>query len=97
MKHSLRLLFNFLFVLLIFTTCSKDESTPIVQYSVSVQVTPVEGGSVSPSSGMYNEGESISFLATPSAEYNFKNWSGGASGTNNPTTVVMTSNNKIKY
>lgn len=92
MRQSLRLLFNFLFILLIFSTCSKDDP---IQYSITVQITPAEGGTVSPSSGMYNEGESISLLATPSAEYLFKNWSGGASGTTNPTTVVMTSNKSV--
>lgn len=80
-------------LIFLFVACSEDD--PIIQYSISVQVTPVEGGSVSPSSGMFNEGESISLLATPSAEYIFKKWSGEESGTSNPKTVVMKSNVSI--
>jgi hypothetical protein len=80
-----------LLVIFLFITCSKDDST-VVQYSLSVEVTPVEGGSVSPYSGTFDEGETITLLATPSAEYIFKNWSGGASGTSNPTTTIMNSN-----
>lgn len=81
-------------VVSLFITCSKDDNT-VVQYSLSVEVNPIEGGSVSPSSGKYDEGEVITLLATPSAEYIFKNWSGGASGTSNPTTTIINSDKAI--
>ena len=85
---------SLLLVLTLFITCSKDDNT-VVQYSLSVEVNPVEGGSVSPSSGKYDDGETITLLATPSLEYVFKNWSGGASGTSNPTTTIMNSNKAV--
>jgi hypothetical protein len=90
MKRVFYLLF---FTLFLFVTCSKDD--PIIQYSLTVEVTPSEGGSISNSSGKYDDGETISLLATPSPEYVFKNWSVGASGTNNPITIVMNSNKNI--
>lgn len=55
----------------------------------------MEGGSVSPSSGKFEDGETVTLLATPSAEYVFKNWSGGVSGTGNPTTTIMNSSKTV--
>lgn len=78
----------------VFIGCSKDETT-IAQHSLSVEVSPMEGGSVSPTSGKFDDGETVTLLATPSAEYVFKNWSGGASGTSNPTTTIMDSHKTV--
>lgn len=79
--------------------CSKDDSIvqedPIVQYKLTTDVTPALSGSVSPSSGTYNMGTEISLTATPASEYVFKNWSNGASGTENPLSVIMNSNKNI--
>jgi Leucine-rich repeat (LRR) protein len=52
-------------------------------------VNPPEGGTISPSSGTFDEGEEITFTATAADEYVFKNWSDDASGDENPMTVVM--------
>ena len=82
-----------LFVATLFISCSKDN--PIIQYSISIQVSPAEGGSVSPTSGKYDDGETVTLVATPSAEYIFKNWSEEASGTSNPTTIIMNSNKAV--
>lgn len=93
MKKLNQLILSLFFIFFLFVTCSKDD--PIIQYSLTIEVTPSQGGSVSNSSGIYDTGETISLLATPSPEYVFKNWSGGASGTNNPITIVMNSNKNI--
>ena len=96
MYRLLRSLILVLLVLPLLTTCSKsDDSIPIAQYSISVQISPKEGGFVVPSSVKSNEGENISILASPSTNYLFKNWSGDISGTMNPTTVLMNSDKSI--
>ncbi|MBO7132715.1 MAG: fibronectin type III domain-containing protein, partial [Bacteroidales bacterium] len=57
------------------------------------------GGTVSPTSGSYAQGETVSITATPSAPYNFSGWTVSGSGaslsstTANPTTFTMGSAN----
>ena len=81
MKH----VFLALGVVFLFATCKKD----IPQKQLSVVVTPDVGGSVTPNSGSYAMGSTVKVLATPAAEYIFKEWSGGYSGTTNPANIVM--------
>ena len=69
----------------IFTTCKKD----IPQKQLTVNVSPGIGGSVSPSTGTYAMGSSVTITASPSAEYIFKEWSGGYTGTTNPANIIM--------
>ena len=76
-----------LLTLLALTTCESDDP---IQFKLSTQVNPPEGGTISPSSGTFDEGEEITLKATPSDEYVFKNWSDDASGNENPMTAVMT-------
>ncbi len=76
-----------LLTLLTLTTCESDDP---IQFKLSTQVNPPEGGTISPSSGTFDEGEEITFTATPSEEYVFKNWSDDASGDENPMKAVMT-------
>ncbi|MBK9315806.1 MAG: Ig-like domain repeat protein [Acidobacteria bacterium] len=51
------------------------------------------GGTVSPASGWFNSGQSVTITATPNSGSNFTGWtgtgSGSITGTSNPTTVVM--------
>ncbi|MFM6995112.1 MAG: InlB B-repeat-containing protein [Sediminibacterium sp.] len=72
-------------VILLFASCKKD----IPQKQLTVNVTPGVGGSVTPKSGTYAMGSNVVLLATPSAEYIFKEWTGEYSGTTNPANVVM--------
>jgi len=80
--------------LLSLISCTKTD-TPVSQKQLTVKVTPEIGGSVTPSSGTYNMGSSVNLLATPSAEFIFKEWSGGFSGTTNPSNVVMDADKTI--
>ena len=64
-------------------------------YTLTTQVTPTGAGSVTPSSGTYDEGESVTIAATPSANYNFKKWTGTGSGTANPLTFKIISNTTV--
>ncbi len=72
-------------ILFLFASCKKE--TP--QKQLTVNVTPQVGGSVAPSNGAYAMGSTVKLTATPSADYIFKEWTGGLSGTTNPTTVIM--------
>ncbi len=75
----------------LFTTCKKD----IPQKQLTVNVSPGIGGSVSPSTGTYAMGSSVTITASPSAEYIFKEWSGGYTGTTNPAKIIMDADKTI--
>ena len=58
--------------------------------------TSVNGqGSVSPSSGTYDDGESVTITAIPASGWSFDHWGGDLSGTNATTSIVMNSNKSI--
>ena len=80
------LFLSFLFVI----SCSKD---PII-YTLTTSANPAEGGTVSPSTQQYDEGETATITATPSSEYVFQSWS-GATGSTNSTSVVMNSDKSV--
>lgn len=84
----------YLFILS-FLLISCEEEVPPVTYTLTTQVTPTGAGTVNPSSGTYDEGESVTISATPSANYNFKQWTGTGSGTANPLTFKIISNTTV--
>ncbi|NLW31169.1 MAG: hypothetical protein GXY77_06910 [Fibrobacter sp.] len=58
--------------------------------------TSVEGeGTVSPESGSYVEGSEVELTATPADGWVFDHWSGGLSGSENPSTVTMDSDKNV--
>ncbi len=67
------------------------------QYTVTVSASPLGAGTVtkSPDKPAYSAGESVTLTATPAAGNLFTSWSGGASGSVNPLTVVVNSNLNI--
>ena len=80
--------------LLMYSCSSEEESTlppEPVKYTLTTAVNPTEGGTITPSSGEYIEGTSVDITATPSAKYDFSDWS-GATGSSNKITIVMNSN-----
>lgn len=46
-------------------------------------------GGVTPGSGSYDAGATVSITATPSPYFRFERWEGDAAGTNNPLVLVM--------
>ncbi len=66
-------------------SCTKE----IIQQKLSVSVSPINSGSVTPPSNSYEKGQSLQMLATPAGEYIFKEWEGDLRGTSNPSTLVM--------
>ena len=89
---------SLLLTLLVFViSCSKEEPTPPppTKYNVSISLNPTEGGTVSPSGGQFNEGQTVSFTVTPSEYYIFKNWSGSDTSSNNPLSITINSNKTL--
>ncbi|MEH0153121.1 T9SS type A sorting domain-containing protein [Limibacter armeniacum] len=65
----------------------------IPQYTLSV--TSSGQGSVSPSSGTFDDGTGVTLTATAASGWSFSSWSGDASGASNPLTITMSSNKSI--
>ncbi|MFG6686059.1 T9SS type A sorting domain-containing protein [Mariniflexile sp. HNIBRBA6329] len=63
-----------------------------VYYSLIVNAI---NGLVSPSNGSYLEGSNISLHATPNAGYEFSHWSGDATGSDNPLSLLMNGNKVV--
>ena len=72
-------------------SCTKE----IIQHKLSVSVTPINGGTVSPPSNSYEKGQTIQLLATPSGEYVFKDWKGDLTGNVNPSSLTMNTDKSI--
>ena len=70
--------------------------TPGTNVTLIVSVNQSKWGRVSPTNGSYLSGSSAQVTATPSNYFRFSNWTGGASGTNNPVTVLMNSNKTLQ-
>lgn len=64
-------------------------------YTLTTSVSPAGKGTVSPSSGTYVAGTSVTLTATAASGYNFSSWSGTDNNAINPTTVTMTSNKSV--
>jgi uncharacterized repeat protein (TIGR02543 family) len=64
--------------------------TFIKTYNLTVSADPAEGGAVSPGSGNYDDGTSITLTAIPASGYLFDHWSGDVSG--NVTSITLTIN-----
>ena len=83
-----KLLYYFLVLFLV--SCSKD---PIL-YALTTSVNPLEGGTLTPTTTQFEEGETVVLNATPSAEYTFFAWS-GVSGSSASTSIVMDSDKSV--
>jgi len=67
-------------------------------YTLTLNYNNTQGGaSASPSAigNIYNAGAFVQLYASASSGYHFTGWSGNASGTNNPTTIVMNGNESV--
>ena len=83
---------------LTFVGCDMDgDNDGETGYKLTVNVSPANGGTVSrnPNTASYDEGTSIEVTATASSGLTFTGWSGAATGTDNPVTVVMDSDKTL--
>ncbi|MDI6791578.1 MAG: fibronectin type III domain-containing protein [bacterium] len=59
------------------------------EYYLTTAVNPPGGGTVTPSSGWYESGQSVTLTAVPAPGYTFSGWSGDLSGITNPANLTM--------
>jgi uncharacterized protein (TIGR02145 family)/uncharacterized repeat protein (TIGR02543 family) len=66
-------------------------------YTLTINANPSNGGtfSRSPDQANYNYGTNVTVTATPNPGYTFTGWSGAASETANPVTIVMDDNKTL--
>lgn len=87
--------FTLLLILATITLSScTTENTP--SYQLTTSAVPTEGGTVSPPSGEYGEGEEVQIQATANENWLFDGWEGGQTGSQNPVTVTMNSDKDIR-
>ena len=68
------------------STASQTTTTTVTQYSLTV--TAGAGGSVSTSGGTYDDGASVSIIATPNDGYEFSGWNGSDSSSSTITITI---------
>ena len=64
-------------------------------YTLTTSVSPTGGGSVSPSSGTYDEGTEVILTAIPASGYLFDHWSGDVSGNITSITITMDADKSV--
>jgi hypothetical protein len=92
MKNIIKLSLS-IFLIITINSCSKDKDIPT--YKLTTIVNPISGGSISPATGTFQSGETVSLTATPATNFEFKNWTGDATGTDNPVVITMSSDKTV--
>lgn len=77
-------------ITLIFISCG-TETTPTYTLTTSEN----GEGTVTPSSGVYEDGESVTITSSPNEGWVFSSWEGDWSSTDNPTSITMNSDKNI--
>ena len=102
MKQFKHLLFiSILCSLVLFTNCGEEDAAAIAdelenaEYTLTVEVSPTEGGAVSYQSGPFLVGTKVTLTATANTNYAFKEWTGAFNGTTNPMELIMNANNTV--
>ena len=101
-----------IFIILIFTSCSKEsgrglfdleQTNPIneepgggVVQEFTLSVSSERGGSVNTPGGTYEEGTEITLIASSDPEYVFSFWSGTTVSSENPLVLTILSDEEIK-
>jgi len=67
----------------------------IKTYMLSATCSPSNGGTISPSDGTYDEGSSVTLIASSGQYYQFNGWAGDVSGSSDHLTVTINSNKNI--
>ncbi len=75
------------------SSASPTTTTTVTQYSLTV--TAGTGGSVSTSGGTYDDGTSVSIIATPNDGYEFSGWNGSDSSSST-ITITINSNTTLE-
>jgi len=92
MKKNFKLSLFFISLLSVASIVScGDEEDPIsaVSYSLTVQIEPVIGGTVSQTSETFISGTTATLTATANSNYIFSTWTGSSNSTSNPLELIM--------
>ena len=73
-------IFNFI------VSCGDED---LLSYSLTVQVEPDDGGSVSQGSENFISGTKVTLIATANPNYSFSTWTGSVNSTSNPLDIIM--------
>ena len=65
------------------------------QYTLSITLNPTDAGSISPTSGTFQEGSVVSITVTPKMDFNFLNWTGSYTASENPLNLKMMRNETL--
>jgi len=71
------------------------EIPPLELYNLNVSISPSATGTVSPLGGKFESGTMVTLNAVSAPGYLFDYWSGDASGTDNPITIIMDSDKSV--
>jgi lysyl endopeptidase len=71
------------------TVTATFSEVTVTQYTLTVNTVGQGTVTLNPPGGTYNEGTVVTLTATPSSGWQFDNWSGDLSGTQNPITITM--------
>jgi hypothetical protein len=85
-------------ILLIIHGCDpKEKQTITTNYTLTVVVSPTNGGSVtlSPTQSQYLSGTTVMLTAIPASGYQFTRWEGSVTGTFNPTSIPMNGDKNV--
>lgn len=74
----------FLIPLSLLISCGTEN---VSVYSLSTSAIPVEGGTISPSSGQYSDGELLEIRAVPTQGWEFVRWDGDLMLSSNPASI----------
>jgi hypothetical protein len=64
-------------------------------YTLSTSTNPAGAGSIGPAMGTYDEGSTVTLIASPNQYYQFNGWAGDVSGNSDHITITMTSNKNV--
>lgn len=94
---SINLQHRLLFILTILLAgCSGgSDNNDLEIYTLDTTVTPPEAGTISPSSGQFDDGEQVQISASPNQNWVFKEWNGDLNGSNNPASFTMSKNMSV--
>jgi hypothetical protein len=81
----------FFLILVFFSSCTKEVSFQ----KLTVISSPIIGGTISPQSNTFEKGLSVDLVASPNAEFLFKEWKGSVTGNMNPAKLVMDSDKEV--
>lgn len=87
--NALKPLILLLSMTLVLTGCSSDDDSSSSTHRVTTSVSPEDSGTILPKSGDFESGKLIDLAALPEEGWEFKEWQGDVTGTENPMQITV--------